>query len=121
MSVLEHLYLSEELSTKVIICSSVLRMCVGIGKVGAHESVNPLGRRPQTSVVTAVGQCLIAEFYVIGPLFIQYTRTENMLSTQSCGTCKGAHSLTAALDSSDSCMRELFQSRVVGCLGEMGM
>lgn len=87
----------------------------------AYESVNPLGRRPRISVVTAVGQCSITEFYVIGPLFIQYTCTENLLSTSSREMCQGTHGLTAALDSSSSRMRELFQSRVARCLGEMGM
>ena len=55
----------------------------------------PLGGRLRTSVITAVGQHLIREFYVIGPFCTHHTCTENLLGTQACGDIPRVYSLLA--------------------------
>ena len=89
MSVLGPLYLKGKLSVKPAICTSALRMCTGIGQAERVEEPR-LGGRLQTSVVLAIGQYLVREFYVIGPLLIQHSCTEKLLSARPCGEYPGA-------------------------------
>lgn len=67
-SALGHLCFSEEPSLRFSMGLSALRMCAGVLGVGRVGEADLLGGRPRASVVTAVGQNLTRDFYVIGPL-----------------------------------------------------
>ena len=78
---LGHLYFRWSWALDPLFALSAPRMCTDVGKVGrVWECEPPLGGKHQTSLVTAVGQCLLRDLYVIGPLFIQHTCAENPLS-----------------------------------------
>ena len=53
-------------------------MCTGVGQAERIEEPR-LGGRLQMSVVLAIGQYLVRGFYVIGPLLIHHSCTENLL------------------------------------------
>lgn len=79
MSVLGPLYPKGKLSIKPAVCTSALRMCTDVGRAERVEEPR-LGGRLQMSVVLALGQYFVREFYVIGPLLIQHSCTEKLLS-----------------------------------------
>lgn len=66
MSVLGPLYPKGKLSIKPAVCTSALRMCTDVGRAERVEEPR-LGGRLQMSVVLALVQYFVREFYVIGP------------------------------------------------------